>query len=201
MFICYGQTRKRFVLACSRFFSPEEIFNKAVDLYQRGPVSLEYGPNLFQLIETELELQFVCKLVSGDHSSYISDEDYTQHLLCVEESQHTDAYEKELNRGRSRKQRARNGRAARKKNNDITRDGRHDDSRHRGKCKTNTENESCHAKGSVEIAAVDAEDITEQVASVEPEPVVHHPWHETDSSHDEWPNSTDWGNTSGGESV
>ena len=94
--LCTGRTRKRMVLATSRFYSPEELFDFVVRSYNGSALTLEYGPNLYELIENEHELRFACKLLAHEHASYISDEDYEEHLRCIADSNHTDKYEKQL---------------------------------------------------------------------------------------------------------
>jgi hypothetical protein len=84
------------VLATSRFYSPEELFDTVVKTYRSHIVSIEYGPNLYERVEDEHQLRFVCKLVARDHASYIPEQDYIQHIQDTEESAHTDIYEKKL---------------------------------------------------------------------------------------------------------
>jgi hypothetical protein len=93
--LCTGGTRKRMNLATSRFYSPEELFNFVMHSYSGSALTLEYGPNLYELIENEHELRFACKLLAHDHASYISDDDYEEHLRCIADSNHTDKYEKQ----------------------------------------------------------------------------------------------------------
>ena len=180
MFICHGPTHKRFILACSRIYSPEEIFDGVTALNHRGSISLEYGPNLFEWVENDTELQFVCKIVSGDHSSYISDEDHTQHIRDTEDSAHTDAYEKHLAHVMSRKGRSR----YRKKNGGRTRGNR---SEHKERI---SDHKSCQTALFVENSAGGD---TEPVASDRDVAGISNPvvCTQSDTGHDEWPNSTD----------
>ena len=83
------------VLTLTHFYSPEELFDIITSkLFNR--LSLEYGPNLFVAIDNEHELKFACEMVAHDHASYISEEDYQQHVRDQDESAHTDKYEKDL---------------------------------------------------------------------------------------------------------
>jgi hypothetical protein len=94
--LCEGHARKRFVLASTRFYSDEELIQISINPNRILPLYLEYGPNLYQEIESLEQLRFVCRMVSQDHASYISDDDYTQHKLDTEESAHTAKYERTL---------------------------------------------------------------------------------------------------------
>ena len=91
-----GLNRSRLVLQTTRFYSPEELFDMVDNLTTCDSVSVEYGPNLFVVIENEQELRFACKMVSSDHASYIPEADYQQHVSDQAESAHTDKFEKYL---------------------------------------------------------------------------------------------------------
>ena len=112
---CTGSKHSRLVLATTRFYSSEELFDLVKDRTHSEGVSVEYGPNLFVVIENEQELQLACRMVSADHASYISDADYQQHLSDQAESTHTDKFEKYLADARKAR------RTARRMNNSGTR--------------------------------------------------------------------------------
>lgn len=181
MFICKGSSRKRVVLESSRFYSPEELFDSVIDAQQRGDISIEYGPNLFEWVETELELKFVCKLIAGDHASYISYEDHEQHARDMEDSAHTEAYEKNLARNRSRKTRAR-GRALHRNTGGSAEGGCRNDSRSR---------KDKGSVGSTADAVVDAIDPTEPETTPEIPNLSVCMQLNNNSSYEEFPTSTD----------
>ena len=112
---CIGSNRSRLVLATTRFYPPEELFDMLNHRTTSEGVSVEYGPNLFAVIENEQELRLACRMVAADHASYISEADYQQHLSDQAESAHTDKFEKYLADARKAR------RTARRMNNAGTR--------------------------------------------------------------------------------
>ncbi|KAJ1471163.1 hypothetical protein T484DRAFT_1753477 [Baffinella frigidus] len=161
-----------------------ELFENVIDAQQRGAISFEYGPDLFEWVETEGELKFVCKLVSADHASYISDADQEQHIRDMEDSAHTELYEKTIARNRNRKTRAR-GRTVRRKMTDRTDDGCRgcrNDSRSRRTKGELTDNTPLKTE-ETDLTAVET---TPEVPDLSVRPVS-----DNNSSHDEWPTSTD----------
>ena len=94
LFLCKGSSRKRIILACSRFYSSTELFKIARESNRNTPLYLEYGPNLYQPIINDNELRFVCQLLEGDIASYMSPEDCEANRLCVLDSAHTSEYER-----------------------------------------------------------------------------------------------------------
>jgi hypothetical protein len=89
MFICKGQKNKRVVLACTRFYSTDELFKIAREPNKQTPLWLEYGPNLYQEIKSDTELRFACALMEGDIDSNQTDEDREQHKRDVRDAADT----------------------------------------------------------------------------------------------------------------
>ena len=104
---CTGLNRSRVVLATTHFYSPEELFDIMDPHTKYSSVSVEYGPNLFIAVENEQELVFACRMIAQDHASYISEEDYQQHVEDQAESAHTDKFEKSITDSRKSRRLAR----------------------------------------------------------------------------------------------
>jgi hypothetical protein len=94
--LCEGNKRSKIVLDLTRFYSEEELYAIATIPTRLLPVSIEFGPNLYQNIESVEQMRFVCSMWSKDHSSYISEDDYLQHKLDLDDMVHTAKVEKSL---------------------------------------------------------------------------------------------------------
>jgi hypothetical protein len=97
--ICIGPSRKRIQLDCSRFYTHTELFRITREQSRNSTTWFEYGPNLYQPINTDQELRFVCNIIEGDIDSFMSDEDREQNRRDLSETAHTHQYENSL-RGR-----------------------------------------------------------------------------------------------------
>jgi hypothetical protein len=87
--ICIGRSRKRLTLLCSRFYTHTELFKMTRDQSKNSSIWFEYGPNLYQPINNDHELRFVCQIIEGDIDSFMSDEDREQNRLDLEDAAHT----------------------------------------------------------------------------------------------------------------
>lgn len=98
--LCTGNSRTRIKIECTRFYSQYELFRTIRLLNKSTPVWLEYGPNLYQPINTDHELRFACQLVEGDIESYMSSEDQEEHRRTILDQVHTREYENMTTRAR-----------------------------------------------------------------------------------------------------
>lgn len=91
--ICIGASRKRLELNCSRFYTHGELFKMAREQGRNSPIYFEYGPNLYQPINSDTELRFVCHVLEGDIDSFQSEHDREQNRRDLSDAQHTHSYE------------------------------------------------------------------------------------------------------------
>jgi hypothetical protein len=68
MYIVYGHNRKRLRMDRSRYYSPEEMYTRALHVSVDG-LFLEIVSNIYQRVINNIELLFACKLVSSYHVS------------------------------------------------------------------------------------------------------------------------------------
>jgi hypothetical protein len=87
--ICIGKSRKRLTLMCSRFYTHAELFKMTRDQSKDSSIWFEYGPNLYQPINNDHELRFVCQIIEGDIDSFMSEEDREQNRRDLEDAAHT----------------------------------------------------------------------------------------------------------------
>jgi hypothetical protein len=87
--LCTGHTRKRIKLDCTRFYSHHELFKKIRDLHKSIPIWFEFGPNLYQSINTDSDLRFACQIVERDIESYMSSEDQEENRRMIIDQAHT----------------------------------------------------------------------------------------------------------------
>ena len=98
MYICHGYRRKRLVLDCSRFYSREELFHIVRTQHRGSQISLEHGPNLYQILCCDIELRLACSMAEANIASHQSDEDRLAKLECDEDRIHTDACNAKIKR-------------------------------------------------------------------------------------------------------
>jgi hypothetical protein len=72
MFIAYGHNKKRLLMDRARYYSPEELQDRASAVSCNG-IFLEVVPMHYQSIRNEIELLFACKVVSMFHVSLHND--------------------------------------------------------------------------------------------------------------------------------
>jgi hypothetical protein len=94
LYLCKGNARKRFQLECTRFYSSTELFQLARKINRSIPIYFEYGPNLYQPINNDTELRFVCLLLEGNIESYMSSDDIELHRLDMLDIAHTTEFER-----------------------------------------------------------------------------------------------------------
>jgi hypothetical protein len=97
--ICIGPSRKRLQLQCTRFYTQAELFKMTREQSRNSSVWFEYGPNLYQPINSDSDLRFVCNVLEGDINSYMSCEDREQNKRDVADAVHTQSFEHSI-RGR-----------------------------------------------------------------------------------------------------
>jgi hypothetical protein len=98
--ICIGRSRQRLRLQCTRFYTQGELFKMTREQGKNSSIWFEYGPNLYQPINNDYELRFVCQIIEGDIDSYMPDEDREHNKRDLEDIAHTHAFD-----ARVRKQR------------------------------------------------------------------------------------------------
>jgi hypothetical protein len=87
---------------CSRFYSHYEMFNDIRNnLHKSVPIWLEYGPNLYQPINSDTELRFACQMVERDIESHMPIEDQEENRRMVLDQAHTKECEQALRKGKS----------------------------------------------------------------------------------------------------
>ena len=72
MYIVYGHNRKRLQMDRSRYYSPEEMYNRAIRVSADG-LFLEVVSNHYEKVKNNIELLFACKVVSCYHVSLHND--------------------------------------------------------------------------------------------------------------------------------
>jgi hypothetical protein len=97
--ICIGPSRKRIQLECTRFYTHGELFKITREKSRNSTIWFEYGPNLYQPINTDQELRFCCHMLEGDIDSCMSEEDREQNRRDLADTVHTNSFENSL-RGR-----------------------------------------------------------------------------------------------------
>jgi hypothetical protein len=97
--ICFGASRKRLKLQCTRFYTHGELFRMTREQSRNSSVWFEYGPNLYEPIQNDIELRFVCHMIEGDIDSFQSDQDREQNKRDLADLAHTNSYEASM-RGR-----------------------------------------------------------------------------------------------------
>jgi hypothetical protein len=97
--ICMGAARKRIELMSTRFYTHGELFRMTREQGRNTTIWFEYGPNLYQQVNSDAELRFVCHILEGDIDSFQSDSDREQNKRDVADALHTQSYEASV-RGR-----------------------------------------------------------------------------------------------------
>jgi len=88
--ICKGPARKRLTLMCARFYSAQELFKIAREQGKHTNVYVEFGPNLYQPIHSDIELRFVCSLLEGEIEANFSDDERKLNTAQNDDTDHTD---------------------------------------------------------------------------------------------------------------
>jgi hypothetical protein len=94
-----GAARKRIELMSTRFYTHGELFRMTREQGRNTTIWFEYGPNLYQQVNSDAELRFVCHILEGDIDSFQSDNDREQNKRDVADALHTQSYEASV-RGR-----------------------------------------------------------------------------------------------------
>ncbi|KAJ1463915.1 hypothetical protein T484DRAFT_1758484 [Baffinella frigidus] len=87
MFITTGYRRKRLIMDRSRYYPPEELFDKSDKYWQYG-LSLEFAPGLYETIDSKQVLHFVCEIVSKYHVNLHDEDEIDVELHRVGQVEH-----------------------------------------------------------------------------------------------------------------